>query len=40
VCGPVPGMHKLLMRHALASTAHVARVEEVWEAWEGIEGKI
>ena len=36
---PVEGMHELLMRHALASTAHVATASEIWGAWRSMEGK-
>lgn len=33
---PVPELHDLLMKHALASTAHIANLERVKEAWNSI----
>lgn len=30
---PVPGMHKMLMEHALATTAHVTTAQELRNAW-------
>ena len=30
---PVPGMHKMLTDHALATTAHVATAQELRDAW-------